>query len=49
MVTYSIEELPEYKLIVIDNNGNIIHGIKVHALKPEYELRVQIEEGISNI
>ena len=51
MPTVFFEELPEYQFVVIDTTGNIVHAIKVNALKSEYEIDLikKIEEGLENM
>ena len=46
----SVENLPEYQFVVVDQNGNIVHGIKVNALKSEYEIDLinKIETGLKD-
>lgn len=50
-MTLSIENLPEYQFVVIDQNDNIVHGIKVSALKSEYETDLirKIETGLNDM
>jgi hypothetical protein len=47
----SVENLPEYQFVVVDQNGNIVHGIKVNALKSEYEIDLinKIETGLNDL
>lgn len=48
MPTYLIEDLPEYHFIVVDTSGNIVHGIKVNAVKSADEIAIirKIGEGL---
>jgi hypothetical protein len=48
MPTYLIEDLPEYQFIVVDTSGNIVHGIKVNAVKSDDEIAIirKIGEGL---
>ena len=48
MPTYLIEDLPEYHFVVVDTSGNIVHGIKVNAVKSDDEIAIirKIGEGL---
>jgi|GEM_PF-4431809 len=48
--TLSLIETPEYRIVFVDSDNNIIHGIKVDAYTNEglAYLYEQLKEGVKN-